>query len=311
MISVAAHAQDTSLAVMQPFTKQQPTVDTTLFQNDDLNLDPLRLSASLSVVGASVAAVHILQYNSWWKDQRGDFHLYDDPDYKKNFDKLGHAFGGYYSAFFFDEAYTWAGFNKSQSVLLGAASSLIFEMYVEIEDGFARDWGFSQGDMKADILGSLFYIVRNQVPFMNNFNYKWTYFPSQQLLNNAPDIPGQTLNPIDDYGGQSYWFTANINGLLPKSMQGVVPEWLNLAVGVGGYSLDAATVEGNDPFEERKLAYYIGLDYDMEKIIPESSIGILNFIRRGLNYWHFPAPAFRITPDPRFFILFPFKMTIG
>jgi hypothetical protein len=297
-----AQQRDTTIP---PFQKEPPIVLTE--DEGTVNVDPLRLAGSVAVVGGSIAAVHIIQYNSWWKDQRGDFHLYDDPDYKQNFDKFGHAFGGYYTSFFFDEAYSWAGFNKTQSVLLGAASSLLFEFYVEVEDGFARDWGFSQGDMKANMAGTAFYVVRNTIPFMKNFNYKWTYIPSGQ----DPDIPNQDVNPIDDYQGQSYWITANIDGLLPRSMKGVVPDWLNLAFGVGGYSLDADTVPGDDPFKERKIAYFVGLDYDMEKIIPESNIGILNFLRRALNYWHFPAPAYRITPEPRFFILFPFKMSIG
>jgi hypothetical protein len=247
----------------------------------------------------------MIQYNSWWKDQRGAFHVVNDGDYKANFDKFGHTFGGYFPCFFFDEAYRWSGFSREQAVLLGSLSSIMFEIYVEIEDGFARDWGFSPGDALTDIVGASFYLLRNSVPFIYNFNYKLTYFPSNQLLANRPDIPNQTLNPIDDYGGQSYWITANINGLLPKAAQGVVPEWLNLTFGIGGYNLDA-----ND-FIDRKKAYYIGLDYDIDKIFPESDIAILNFIRKAFGYIHLPAPAYRISPDPRFFILFPLRMTIG
>jgi hypothetical protein len=307
LITASANAQEDSVALMPAFTKQQATADTLILRENDMDIDPGRLAASIAVVGSSIVGVHIIQYNSWWKDQRTDFHLYDDPDYEKNFDKFGHAFGGYVTSFFFDEAYTWAGFNKQQSVLLGAASSLLFELYVEIEDGHARDWGFSQGDMKANMAGSAFYVLRNTIPFMKNFDYKWSYIPAPK--NSDPNA--HEVNIIDDYQGQSYWVTANINGLLPRSMQGVVPEWLNLAFGVGGYSLDAPTVPGDDPYKDRKIAYFIGIDYDMEKIIPESSIGFLNFIRRGLKYIHFPAPAYRITPEPRFFILFPFKMSIG
>ncbi len=307
LIVASANAQEDTVAPMPQISKQQPVADTLVLRQSTMDIDPGRLAASLAVVGSSIAGVHLIQYNSWWKDQRGDFHLYDDPDYEKNFDKVGHAFGGYVTSFFFDEAYSWAGFSKEQSVFLGAASSLLFELYVEIEDGFARDWGFSQGDMKANMAGSAFYVIRNTIPIMKNFDYKWSYIPTPK----NPDPNAHQVNIIDDYQGQSYWVTANINGLLPRSMQGVVPEWLNLAFGVGGYSLDAPTVPGDDPYKDRKVAYYIGIDYDMEKIIPESSIGFLNFIRRGMKYIHFPAPAFRISPEPRFFILFPFKMSIG
>ncbi len=269
------------------------------------DIDWNRFAISTGILGAAIGGIHLLQYNSWWKDQRGPFHIVDDQDYKANFDKYGHGFGAYYASHFFREAYTWSGFDDGQAVLLGAASACLWEFYVEIEDGFATSWGFSPSDAVADIVGSAFYVARNRIPFLRNFQYKWTYFPSNQLLEDRPDIPGQGLNPIDDYGGQYYWGVANINGLLPKSWQGVVPDWLGLAFGVGGDNLDA------EDWSQRKLAYYIALDYDLSKVIPESNIGILNFIRRALEYWHFPAPAFRIQPDPRFFILFPFRMSIG
>ncbi len=264
-------------------------------------VDPARFAISCGILGASITGIHVLQYNSWWKDQRTAFHVVDDPDYEANFDKFGHRFGGYYTCFFFDEAFTWSGFNRTQSILLSSLASILFEFYVEIEDGFARDWGFSPGDAKADIEGAAMYVIRNTIPFMHNFNYKLAYFPTAQVLGST----SHTHNPIDDYEGQSYWFTANINGLLPKSWQGVIPEWLNLGFGIGGYTLNS------DDYTQRRKAYYIGLDYDIDKIFPESDIGILNFIRKAFGYWHFPAPAFRILPDPRFFILFPFKMTIG
>ena len=274
-------------------------------QTEGHTISPTRFAISAGILGASITGIHFIQYNSWWKDQRGPFHVVNDPDYKANFDKFGHTFGGYFPAFFFDEAFQWSGFSREQSVLLASLSSLMFELYVEIEDGFAGYWGFSPGDATADLIGASFYLIRNSVPFLHNFNYKLTYFPSSQFLNYRPDIPGQALNPIEDYGGQSYWITANINGLLPKVAQGFVPEWLNLAVGIGGYNLDAPD------FINRKKTYYIGLDYDIDKIFPESNFAILNFIRKAFGYIHFPAPAYRISPDPRFFILFPFKMTIG
>lgn len=258
-------------------------------------------------LAGGIAALHVYQANAWWSGQRGGFHLYDDPDYKDNIDKAGHAFGGYYSAHFFDEAFTWSGFNELQSAALGATCAALWELYIEIEDGFARDWGFSRGDAIADVVGASFYFFRKQVPYMDNLKYKWFYWPSEQMLNNRPDIaaPGHNMNFIEDYAGQSYWLSLNVHGILPESAKPYWPDWLNIAVGVADYSLSAPDFAG------RKKAWMISLDYDLVKVIPESDIPFLNFIRRGLDYWHFPAPAFRLTPDPRFFVLFPFRMSIG
>jgi hypothetical protein len=264
-------------------------------------------------LGAAITALHIYQYNSWWKNQRVPFHVIEDPSYQANFDKAGHIFGAYYSSHFFDEAFTWTGMDSATSTLFGALCGAIWEYYVEIEDGFAASWGFSRGDAKSDLIGATFFLVRNRIPFMRNFNYKWFYIPTDKLLKNQPDIPGQSVNFIEDYGGQSYYLTMDIHGMLPESMKPYWPSWLNLALGAGGYNINSVNLDWRlgDAFIYRKVAWYISLDYDMEKLIPESSIPFLNFIRRGLNYWHFPAPAYRFTPNPRFYILFPFQMSIG
>lgn len=264
-----------------------------------------RFAIATGSLAGAVTALHIYQANAWWSDQRGAFHLYDDPTYKDNFDKAGHGFGAFYSAHFFDEAFSWGGFNKLQSAGLASICAAFWEMYIEVEDGFARDWGFSRGDAIANVSGAGFYFLRSQVPYMDNLNYKWMYWPSPQMLGNRPDIPGQTQTFIEDYAGQSFWLTVNVHGMLPKSVQPYWPSWLNLAVGVADYSL------GDPVIDNRRKAWMLSLDYDVGSLIPESDSPFLNFIRRSLNYWHFPAPAFRLSPEPRFFVLFPFRMTIG
>ncbi|MDP4219572.1 MAG: DUF2279 domain-containing protein [Bacteroidota bacterium] len=274
-------------------------------------IDWARFGIATGILAASVTGLHILQNNAWWANQRGPFHIEDDPDYKDNFDKFGHGFGGYYTSHFFYEAYTWTGMDSSQATVLAGICGAMYEFYVEIEDGFAKGWGFSPGDAKADIAGAAFYVLRNRIDFLRNFQYKWFYFPSSQYLHNRPDIPGQALSPLDDYGGQTYWMAVDIHRMLPQDAKQYWPAWLNLAFGIGGWNLDSVDPDPAHAFADRKRAYFIGLDFNLERIIPESNIGIINFIRRGLSYWRFPAPAFRISPDPRFFILFPLQMSIG
>ena len=271
-----------------------------------------RIAISGGGLLAAIAALHVYQLNAWWANDRAPFHVIEDPDYQADFDKAGHMFGAYYSSHFFDEAYTWAGMDSAQSTLLAAFSGALWEFYVEIEDGFAGQWGFSRGDAKSDIAGATFFLLRNRIPFMRNFEYKWSYFPSTKYLQNRPDIPGQKLNFIEDYGGQSYWLSMNIHGMLPENLKQYWPAWLNLTVGCAGGFLDALdTANPSHIFDLRHKAWLISVDYDFSKLFPESDNGIWNFIKRGFDYWHFPAPAYRFYPDHKFFILFPFQMTIG
>ena len=261
----------------------------------------------IGIVGGGIAtafvALHIYQNNAWWASDRASFHVIEDPAYQADFDKFGHTFGAYYSSHFFNEAFLWSGLDSTGASLLGAFSGALYELYVEIEDGFAGKWGFSRGDAKSDILGATFYLLNQRVPFLQHFRYKWFYSPTNKLLKNQPDIPGQTVNFIEDYGGQTYYMSAHIYDMLPVNAQAYWPRWLNLAAGVSGYNI-------NDPdYAQRRKAWYIALDYDLDKIIPETQSGFLNFLIRGLGYWHFPAPAWRFYPDKKFFWLFPLSFT--
>ncbi|HEY3875003.1 MAG TPA: DUF2279 domain-containing protein, partial [Candidatus Kapabacteria bacterium] len=259
---------------------------------------------------AAIIALHLYQNSAWWANERSKFHVIEDPSYQADFDKFGHTFGAYYSSYFFDQAYNWAGLDSMQSALFGALSGALFEYYVELEDGFASGWGFSRGDAKSDILGSSFYLLNQRVPFLRNFRYKWFYTPTNKLTKDQPDIPGQTVNAIEDYGGQTYYLSANIHNMLPTDWQAYWPKWLNIALGVSGYNINTIdTLPGHAYDDERQKAWYIALDYDVDRMIPPSSSGIVNFILHAFGYWHFPAPAWRFYPNPKFFWLFPISIS--
>jgi hypothetical protein len=305
-------------SVVIPAFTRSSAADSNARQNPALSQQQISWNrfgiAGGSLLAAGIA-LHIYQANAWWKDNRTAFHVIDDNEYKANFDKFGHTFGGYYSSHFFDEAFSWSGMDSTQSAALGAACGALWETYIEVEDGFGGSWGFSRGDFRSDLMGATFYFLRSEIKPLQALKYKWSYFPSVQYLENKPDIPGQTLNFIEDYGGQEYWMSLDVHSLLPDAAKAYWPNWLNLAVGVGGSNLDATTHDewGNllQDYSRRHLAWYLSLDYDITKLWPESDIGFLNFIRRSLDYWHFPSPAVRITPETRFFILFPLRMSIG
>lgn len=262
-----------------------------------------RIGVAGGGLAATIAALHIYQLNAWWNADRAPFHVIEDPGYQADFDKAGHIFGAYYSSHFFDEAYRWSGLDSGQAALLGAFSGALWEFYIETEDGFASSWGFSRGDAKSDILGGALFLVNQRVSFLRDFRIKWFYTPTTKLTENHPDIPGQTVTFIEDYGGQTYYLRADLHSMLSESLKPYWPSWLNLGVAISGYHINAPD------FSLRSKAWYVTLDYDMDKLIPESSIGFVNFLRRGLGYWHFPAPAYRVYPDPHFFLTFPVSIS--
>src|SRR5579883_958170 len=189
-----AYAQETHLLAASdtlPHAFMAPAPPHSLVAQDDLatpinllpppgQIDWGRFGISSGVLAASIVGLHILQNNSWWANQRQSFHIYDDPIYQANFDKFGHMFGAYYTSHFFNEAFTWSNLDSAQADLLGALCGAMYEFYVEIEDGYAHDWGFSPGDATGDLVGATFFLLRNRIDFLRNFQYKWFYYPSPQ-----------------------------------------------------------------------------------------------------------------------------------
>ncbi|MBI5646998.1 MAG: hypothetical protein HY962_08685 [Ignavibacteriae bacterium] len=231
----------------------------------------------------TITGVHMYQMNAWWKDQRTSFHFTEDAAYALNVDKAGHFLGGAFCSFLGRKSVEWVGVSRGASAAWGSVIGALFELYVEFEDGFARDWGFSPGDAYADLLGAGWMYGQYAVPGMEHFQPKFTYFPSKKYRDGL-----HHGNAIDDYEGQTYWMAVHIHGLLPASWQRWWPEWLALAFGTSVRDMD------NPDKKQRNIL--IALDYDMTKIIPGESWFMRTF-KEALNFLHFPSPAIRISPD--------------
>jgi hypothetical protein len=120
----------------------------------------------LIIVGTGSAAIVVgadhQNYNSWWKGERSKFHWPGYEGYALGADKFGHAYFSFVTSDLMNRSFLWAGIRDGSAQLYGGALSLLFETYVEIEDGFTPAQGFSIGDEAADLLGaSLPYLRRH------------------------------------------------------------------------------------------------------------------------------------------------------
>jgi len=177
----------------------------------------------------------------------------------------------------------WCGFSRNSSVITGAILASLFELYIEFEDGFARDWGFSPGDAYADVIGAAWPVGQHFIPYLEHVQPKFSYWPSKALREGTSH-----RIMIDDYDGQTAWMGIHVHGLLPCSWQKYWPSWLGFAVGISVRGVD-------DPAGRPERNILIALDYDMTKIIPGGT-WFLDTLAKALNYIHFPAPAIRISP---------------
>ncbi|RPI17084.1 MAG: DUF2279 domain-containing protein [Ignavibacteriae bacterium] len=238
-----------------------------------------------SITGFTIGAgvwLHNYQRNSWWAGQRGQFHIQNDWDYALSADKAGHFFDGAFIHKLYSGAFEWTGFSKKTSMWLGTLFSIAYMTDIEIEDGFARDWGFSPGDELFNVLGAFYPVVQNAYEPLNEFNFKWSYYPSRTLTEGIKN--GAFL---DDYDGQTMWLSIGVHRFLPEPIKKYWPDFFNIAVGYG--------VKDHIDVSKAYQNWYIALDYDFRKMIPGSSKFML-WLKDVLNHFRIlPAPGIRFS----------------
>lgn len=256
---------------------------------------------------ALVVGLHINQRNAWWNNGTGTFRVIDDMQYGRFVDKFGHFYTSYTMSTFCSDMLLECGLDRSTSTWVGASMGLSYLLYVEVEDGFASNWGFSPSDAVANVVGTSFFVAQEHVPFLQNFTPRWSYVPAEWLGERTINDRPKTF--IDDYNSTTFWLACNVNNLLPASAEPYWPDWLMVSLGYGIRNYAVSNPDNTPVGVTRR--FLIGLDYDWVKIIPPSSIGILNYLRQALNYVRLPGPTLEVGDDGvRLGILYPFAIVV-
>ena len=249
---------------------------------------PILVGMGTAFLGTGIA-VHLYQQKAWWSDQRTKFHFQDDWGYALWIDKIGHAYGAMLIQHGISAGLEAANLTAEQSTWYGSVAALSFQTFIEIQDGFGPQWGFSPGDFYGNVLGSSYPVFQYYFPYLKNFLFKASYWPKD--LNKTNPNSGQTHIIADDYHGQKFWLSARMKNILPESISDYWPESLMLAVGMGVKNLDGSGGGQRD--------FYIALDFDAETIPLYGSFW--QFIKNTLNFIHLPMPGIRITSGAAFF----------
>lgn len=256
---------------------------------------------------------HIGQIKTIWKET-GKFHFQEDGYYALYSDKAGHFFGTYLSSYVLAETMMTVGFSWEAASIWGAVLGLAYTTYVEINDGFAVNWGFSMSDFYADIAGAGFFIAQYYFPFLQNFTPKFMYLPSPWTGNNHR-IPSEMF--IDDYSSHTLWLSVNVHNLLPENLKSYWPSWLEISFGYAVRNLCDPINYNCPPESERysKLVYgnpkfIVALDYDLVKLLPDGG-NFWNWLRQSLNHFKLPSPAIEFGSKTKFYLIYPIPIKIG
>lgn len=253
----------------------------TVTKIDSINY--LKLGAVGGVTAAGFVYGHALNNNLWWKGEKSSFHFEWDYDwnYALGSDKFGHFYFPYLTTKIYSQALEWTGLSQKQSLYYSALLAFSYQTYIEVKDGFSKQWGFSWGDFTANSFGALYPILQYHNPMLNNFSPKISFHASNRFKNGSHSVI------FDDYESTYDWVSINIRELSGGIIKEYLPSFINLAIGHSVKHLDSPS-GGNHEF-------YIGLDWNLEELPGDHSI--IKFLIKNLNYYRFPAPVIKVYPN--------------
>jgi hypothetical protein len=255
-----------------------------------------------------IYATALIGLNSvWYADYpRQSFHFFDDNQEWKQMDKVGHGWSTYGLSRLTYGAWRWAGTSEKKAVLLASISGPGFLTVIETLDGFSSNWGWSWGDMAANVFGGGLFAAQQLGWHEQRISYKFSFhrkaYGETMLTRRAGNLYGSSLaeRALKDYNGQSYWLSVNLQSFLSKSK---LPRWLNIAVGYGAEGMFGGTEniakepDGTITFSRtdipRYRQWYLSPDVDFTRIKTKSKF--LKTAFYFLNGFKFPAPSLELS----------------
>ncbi len=234
---------------------------------------------------------------AWYKQPKAKFHTFNDLKEWQQIDKLGHSFWAFQMANLSLSAYKWTGLSNEQSAYYAGLNGFVFQAPIEIMDGFSPDYGFSLGDMAANISGSALYVSQQITWGETRISPKFSWHPTS-FAKQRPELLGKNYSEqwLKDYNGQTYWLSANIASF-EQNQDSKIPKYLNMAFGYSIENMIAADPEKSKRLGRKPIRqFFFSPDLDLTRIKTDS-----DFLRGFLflaNMLKIPAPALEVQIRP-------------
>jgi hypothetical protein len=253
------------------------------------NVGAIRTGVAGAFVAGNVVLWHYFK-KAWWSGQRAP-HLFFHADWDQDFrdqDKFGHMFGGYHLTRLGHDALKYACVSEKKAEIASAAYAEFFQLQIEVFDGHYTKYGFSYADVLANTAGMTLAVAQERHPALRAIKPTISYHQTAALRNRANQ---SELRPSLDYSGQTYWFSTDVNSLLPDQYKKFWPSAVRLSV---GHSITDWILSTNGKEVRAKRRILLSLDLDPEKLPGNNHLW--KEIKHQLSYYHFPAPALQLTP---------------
>jgi hypothetical protein len=291
----------------------QSIILTAFTQSDTFVSSSINTKKLIIVAGANAAfytGSFIALNKAWYADyDKRKFHLFNDNPEWNQMDKAGHVWSTYQVSRLSKEMWQWTGLSSNTSAILGGVSGMVYQSIIEIQDAYSAEWGFSWGDVGANVAGAGLFVLQELSGKGQTVSVKMSYWPrkySHDLVGRRNQLFGNSLAEriLKDYNSQTYWLTANVSSLFRESR---LPTWLNIAVGYGAGGMyggrsntwiDKDGIAHDYTHVRRVRKFYLSPDVDLTRIRTRSKA--MKKIFFVLNMVKVPAPALTVSTGGKF-----------
>jgi hypothetical protein len=202
---------------------------------------PFRKVGSVAIVGAVYGTAWTWVSAAWWSRKYASkgFIFLDEgafglDTYAGGSDKLGHYYANYLMNRGFAGILEWGGFSRTGAIVSSTLLTTAFFTAVEFKDAYHLNYGFSAGDVIANLAGQGTALALMLVPALDEaVSVKIMYFPSRDFFR-ALSTDGP-LNTPEDYSGQTFLLSYHLASLpiVQENPALRVLRYLDLSLGYG------------------------------------------------------------------------------
>ena len=251
----------------------------------------MRAGVGTGFVAGNAYLYHYFK-KAWWSGERApNFFFHADWDLEfRDQDKFGHMLGGYHLARIGYAGLREACVGEKKAIIWSAVYAALFQLQIEIFDGRFKKYGFSYADMIANTAGQSLAVMQELHPALRAIKPTFSYHKTAAMKKNLDP----ELRPSLDYSGQTYWFSADMEQILPEAAKAYWPGFLRVSAGHSITDWKNSTTGATQRAQRRIL---LTIDFDPDKLPGDAPLW--RTIKHTLSYYHFPAPALQLTPNLR------------
>jgi hypothetical protein len=242
----------------------------------------------VAITAAATSALYFLWYKGF---KHSRFHFFNDNNEWLNMDKVGHATSAYNIAAGQYDLMRWSGVDNKKASIIAGLSALGYMSIIEVLDGFSEKWGFSKGDMLANLTGSGVFVAQQMLWKQQRVQMRVSFHSSIYAKYNTAEFGKNWRQRLmKDYNGQTYWLSFNISSFLPTESN--FPRWMTADVGYGAEGMiggrsNPSVIDGMSvPEFERYRKFYLGIGGEFKK----PGKDLIPFPLWG-NILRYPSPA--------------------